>query len=355
LAALGQSKRIAVYDFDYKAVRGEVSRIYGGDKDVGKQVASRIVSKLVGRAGFEVIDRNQIDNLMKEQNLKFSDRFDPRDAPKLGKLLNVDAIVTGSVDAISGEVQNNRVGLGPVGVGKIQSVAEVTVSVRVISTQTAQIFMADQVNNKQTHSLGQGAKVGKSGGGDSGTLSQHPQAVAVNLAIQGAADTIAKGMLDKADALPTRTGGGGPPPKVTVTRDSGSSSSSSSTVSTRLPDSTALTVGRVDGNKVYLTGGENVGVKVNDYYDVRRVTGTMKDGAGNDIETDERIETIVVTDVQDKFSVAKATSGTTAAKVGDRLKKAKPPAVAPPKKAASPAATPAAGTPALPPPVQRKQ
>jgi hypothetical protein len=111
----------------------------------------------------------------------------------------------------------------------------------------------------------------------------------------------------------------------------------------------------VDGNKVYLTGGENVGVKVNDYYDVRRVTGTMKDGAGNDIETDERIETIVVTDVQDKFSVAKATSGTTAAKVGDRLKKAKPPAVAPPKKAASPAATPAAGTPALPPPVQRKQ
>jgi hypothetical protein len=66
---------------------------------------------------------------------------------------------------------------------------------------------------------------------------------------------------------------------------------------------------------------------------------------------DEKVETVVVTDVQDRFSVAKATGGATAAKVGDRLKRAKAPAA--PKKAAPPPA--AAGVNGLPTPVQRKQ
>jgi hypothetical protein len=52
---------------------------------------------------------------MKEQNLKFSDRFGRCDTPKLGKLLNVDAIITDSIHQISNEVQNNCVGIGPVG------------------------------------------------------------------------------------------------------------------------------------------------------------------------------------------------------------------------------------------------
>jgi curli biogenesis system outer membrane secretion channel CsgG len=352
---MGQSKRIAVYDFEYKAVRGDVVQVYGSDKDVGAQAANRIISKLVGKGSFEVIDRNQIDNLMKEQNLKFSDRFDPRDAPKLGRLLNVDAIITGSVDAIADEVQNNRVGVGPIGLGKVQSVAEVTISVRVISTQTGQIFMAEQVNNKQTHSLGKGGKVGNSGT-DGGAMSLHPGAMAANQAIQGAADDIASKIIAKADTLPTRTGGSTASKRsapVEGDRASSPMNNSSPPVSTRLPDSVSLQVGRVDAGKVYLTGGENAGVKLNDYYEVRRVTGTMKDPQGNDIEMDERVETVVVTDVQDKFSVAKATSGTTAAKVGDRLKKAKAPA-APPRKAPAPVPA-AAGAPALPAPVQRKQ
>jgi curli biogenesis system outer membrane secretion channel CsgG len=353
LAAIGQSKRIAVYDFGYKAVRSDVVHVYGNDKDVGAQAASRIISKLVGKGSVEVIDRSQIDNLMKEQNLKFSDRFDPRDAPKLGKLLNVDAIITGSVDAISDELQNNRVGVGPVGFGKVQSVAEVTISIRVISTQTAQIFLAEQVNNKQKHNLGQGAKVGKSGS-DGGSASLHPGAMAVNLAIQGAADEIAAKILARADALPSRTGSA--TASKGSTPDNGSSGRGSSPggnppppVSGRPPDSVSMHVGKVDGTKVYLTSGENAGIKVNDYFEVRRATGSMKDPQGNEIEMDERVETVVVTDVQDKYSVAKTTSGSaTAAKVGDKLKRAK--AAAAPKKAA-----PAAGAPGLPAPVQRKQ
>lgn len=344
----GQSKRIAVYDFDYNAVRGDVVHVYGSDKNVGAQVAGRIISKLVNSTNqsFEVIDRNQIDNLMKEQNLKFSDRFDPRDAPKLGKLLNVDAIITGSVDTIADEIQNNRVGVGPIGLGKAQSVAEITVSVRVISTESARIFMAEQVNNKQTHSLGKGGKVGNSGG-DGGTLSAHPGAMAANLALQGAADDIASKIIGKAATLPARTGAA--TAAARKTDHPAAPAVEAGSAPSRLPESAQLTVGKVEGNKVYITAGENAGLKPNDYLEVRHVTGSMKDPQGNDIVMDERVETVVLTDVQDRFSVAKTTGGGgSAAKVGDKLKRAKAPSV--PKKAA-----PAAGAPALPNPVQRKQ
>jgi hypothetical protein len=224
-------------------------------------------------------------------------------------------------------------------------VAEVTVSVRVISTQTAQIFMAEQVNNKQTHSLGKGGKVGNNGS-DNGSISAHPGAMAANLAVQGAADDIASKIIARADALPSRSGGSVSSNSSKKSTESSAHDGGSSSSPARIPDNASLQVGRVDGTKIYLTGGENAGVKLNDNFEVRRVSGKMKDGQGNDIEMDEKIESIVVTDVQEKFSVAKAVSGTTVAKVGDRLKRVKAPAAV--KKA--PAA--ASGLPA---PVQRKQ
>ena len=63
VAAIAQSKRVAVYDFDYSAVKGDVVQVYGSDKPVGTQVANRIISKLVNSSNisFDVIDRNQID------------------------------------------------------------------------------------------------------------------------------------------------------------------------------------------------------------------------------------------------------------------------------------------------------
>jgi hypothetical protein len=111
-------------------------------------------------------------------------------------------------------------------------------------------------------------------------------------------------------------------------------------------------VGRVDGNRIYITGGENAGLKVNDYLEVRHVTGTMNGDHGSAIETDERVETVVLTDVQEKFAVAKVASGSgmPASKVGDKLKRVKAPAVSPKKAVRAPS-----GNPGLPAPVQKKQ
>ena len=265
-SGFAQSKRIAVYDFDYRAVRSDVVQAYGSDKPVGAQVAARVISKLVnGKEAFDVIDRNQIDNLMKEQNLKFSERFDPRDAPKLGKLLNVDAIITGAVESLSSEVQNNRMGVGRVGIGKVQAVAEVTVSMRVISTETGRIFLAETTNAKRSRSLGNTGGVAGKGGSDSTSTNRFPGAQSATLALQTAADDLAEKIIEKAAALPTRKAQEIPPASTGNNRKSGSPSVS--TGSDRLPEPTtdvkALSVGRVAAGKVYITGGENAGRTIN--------------------------------------------------------------------------------------------
>lgn len=346
-SGFAQTRRIAVYDFDSRAVRSDVVQAYGSEKPVGAQVAARVISKLVNsKEAFDVIDRNQIDNLMKEQNSKFSERFDPRDAPKLGRLLNVDAIVTGAVEGLSSEVQNNRMGVGRVGIGKVQAVAEVTVSMRVISTETGRIFMAETTNAKRSRSLGNTGSVAGKGGADSTSSNRFPGAQSVTLALQTAADDLAEKIVEKASALPTRKAQEIPSASTGNSRKSVPPAASPG--SDRLPepagDGKALSVGRVAAGKVYITGGENAGLNVNDYLEVRRVTGSMKDDRGNSIDTDERVETLVVTDVQDRFAVAElARGGTPAARVGDKLKKVKAPSAAPRRTPAPHPAAPAQG------------
>jgi curli biogenesis system outer membrane secretion channel CsgG len=345
-AGIAQVRRIAVYDFNYAGVKGDVLQIYGSDKPVGATVASRIISKLVNSGNFDVIDRSQVDTIMREQNYKFSDRFDPHDGPKLGKLLNVDAIVTGSVDQIAAQIKNNRIGIGSVGVGKVDSVADVTVSVRVISTETGRIFIADQINNHQSYDLGKGGTY-KGNGGAGGSVTPHPGAIPAEHALQAAGDKIAGTIISKAGQLPTRSGGApvthsassqSPPANTQAKVNTAPAPAAGHTASVPAPAavhtpapassaSASLKVGRIDGSKIYITGGENAGLKVNDSLEVRRVTGTMKDDRGNDIQTDERIDTVVVTDVEDKFAVAQSTHPGLA-KVGDNLKKARTPSAA---------------------------
>lgn len=362
LTCIAQVRRIAIYDFATQAVRGDAINIYGDDKKVGGIVANRIMAKLLDASGFEVIDRQQIDNLMKEQNLRFSDRFDPHDAPRLGKILHVDAIVVGSVDSMAGAMKNNRMGIGKLGLGGAGTTAQATVSMRVISTESARVLIAESVNTKGSHSLGKGGSFAGKGGTSDNTVSEaHPEAPAATEALQKAADELAQKIISKSASLPTRGGGTqvassgsskGTKEVAQVSTPVASKTVGSSPVVSSTSESKSLKIGRVDGGKVYVIGGEDAGVKVNETFEVRRVTGTMKDDAGGVIETDEKVDTIVITDVEDRFAVGKSTSATLVAKPGDRLKPVKTPVR---HRAASPAASTTApvSSSGLPAPVQR--
>src|SRR3954453_12079630 len=118
-AAPARKKRVAIMDFDYATVHGGVSSIFGQDVDIGKGIADLMVTNLVKDGSYSVIERKALDKIMAEQNFSNSDRANPTSAAKLGKLLGVDAIITGSITQFGGETKNTNIGGVGGGLGKI--------------------------------------------------------------------------------------------------------------------------------------------------------------------------------------------------------------------------------------------
>jgi len=68
-------------------------------------VAGSIFEKYLLQAGYDVVERRQVDALIKEQSLDVSGAVDPKTAKKLGKLLGVDALVLGGITEFSPDRQ----------------------------------------------------------------------------------------------------------------------------------------------------------------------------------------------------------------------------------------------------------
>src|SRR3954471_2913244 len=118
-APQGRKKRVAILDFDYATVHSGIAALFGSDIDVGKGITDLLVKYLVKDGTHSVIERKALDKIMAEQNFSNSDRANPTSAAKLGKLLGVDAIITGSITQFGGETKNTNIGGVGGGLGKI--------------------------------------------------------------------------------------------------------------------------------------------------------------------------------------------------------------------------------------------
>jgi len=90
-------KRIAVVSFD--SVMGSVA--------IENEMADLFGMELL-RRGFNLIERTQVDKLLEEQGFQASDYTTPENMAKLGKILNVQAIITGSVSAYEKIVEHKK-------------------------------------------------------------------------------------------------------------------------------------------------------------------------------------------------------------------------------------------------------
>lgn len=149
LAGQAPSKRrIAVLDFDYATVHQWVYDIFGSDQDIGKGIADMLVTNLVRNGTYSVIERKQLDQVLREQNFQQSGRADPSSAVQLAKILGVDAIIIGSITQFGRD--DKKLGVGGAGVhvggigiggfGKKSAKAVVQIDARIVSTTTAEIL-----------------------------------------------------------------------------------------------------------------------------------------------------------------------------------------------------------------------
>jgi len=83
--------RVAVIDFEQKAFQE-----FQG-KQIGEIVAEWLITSLANTGRFEVVERAQLQKILKEQQLGISGMINQETAAKMGELLGVKVIVSGSV------------------------------------------------------------------------------------------------------------------------------------------------------------------------------------------------------------------------------------------------------------------
>jgi|WetSurMetagenome_2_1015567.scaffolds.fasta_scaffold61233_2 curli biogenesis system outer membrane secretion channel CsgG len=296
--------RVAVMDFDYATVRDVSASIFGTDMDIGKGITDLVVDKLVNGGTFSVIERKALDKIIAEQNLSNSDRFDSTSAAKIGRLLGVDAIITGSITQFGRDDKNTNIGGGAVGgitrrfgvggVGKRESKAAVGITARIINTDTAEIVSV---------------ATGKGESKRSGTTL---------LGAGGSSDTSAGGIVDMRSSNFANTILG-----EAVSQAVTSVTTQLQTDSGKLPARVVKIDGLVadaTGNVLILNVGSRGGLKVGDKLAVVRSGREVRDPATGKVirRIEQSLGDVVITEVDDQSSVGNFT-GATPAKVGDRV------------------------------------
>jgi curli biogenesis system outer membrane secretion channel CsgG len=129
----GLKKRIAVINFEDRS---------GYGYNIGNGVADMLVTSLVESDKFIVIERAELDEVLKEQGLGQTGLVTPQSAATVGQLLGVQRIITGSVTEFGSKQNAVGGGFGGFNVGVSTTTARVTVDLRIIDVNTGEITMA---------------------------------------------------------------------------------------------------------------------------------------------------------------------------------------------------------------------
>lgn len=180
--AAQQKKIVAVLDFDYATVKSEAMAWFGTEQDIGKGISDMLIEKLVNGNSYRVIDRKRLDKILAEQNFSNSDRADPNSAAKIGRILGVSAIITGSITQFGRDDKHQGVGggvasgvTGRFGLGGVhhnEAKAVVGITAQLINTDTGEILAAARATgqSKRTSTSLSGAGGGSVGAGAGGGM-----------------------------------------------------------------------------------------------------------------------------------------------------------------------------------------
>ncbi len=304
---LGQQekRRVAVMDFSYATVMTSVQSVFGTNQDIGKGISDLLVNQLVNDGTYRVIERRELDKILKEQNFSNSDRADANTAAKIGRVLGVDTIITGDITQFGRDDQNrsaggalshwDKYGLGNVGTHKAKAVVEITA--RMIDVNTGEILNSatghGESSRSGTNLLGGGGAWGTGGAGHVDMSSSNFGQTIIGEAVKGAVTTLATHLDENAGKLPQNT----------------------VKINGLIADAT--------GGTIVINVGSSSGVRVGDKLAVSRVGRVIKDPAtGKPLRTiEEPIGQLQITSVDEGSAIGTFT-GSGQPKVGDVVKNA---------------------------------
>ncbi len=261
--------RIAVVGFDNNS-----SFNAWGDR-LGLAAQDELTTQLVQSGAFTVVERAQLDRVLNEQQLGMSGAVDPRTAARIGEILGIDYVLTGSITQFSIERHEGR--LGPLSAS--YSEAESILDVRVVDVNTAEILLVADGEGRR--------RFGGAGYRDIDYRRNFDQGVAQEALRPAVERTVEKLVEARASTL------------------------------ARVSLPPASIVGERDG-QLYLDRGENAGVEPGRRLDVYRVVDEIRDASGALLDrVTEKVGVIEVERVLSQSSIARLVEGS--AREGDTV------------------------------------
>lgn len=149
-AVLGQAsslkKRIAVFVFEDKTDR---SWRWWNNKGVGEGISDMLTTELVKSGEYIVIERQELDVVLKEQELGLTGAINPQTAAQVGQILGVELAVVGSVTEFGYTSSSTGGRIKGIGVGVSKQSAVVGVDCRLVNTTTGEIITAENVRKEE--------------------------------------------------------------------------------------------------------------------------------------------------------------------------------------------------------------
>jgi curli biogenesis system outer membrane secretion channel CsgG len=130
--------RIAVIGFDVHAYHYGVERI-------ADRAEEMLTVALLKTGHFDLVERRHIKRVLEEQKFQYSGMVDPITAVKLGKILGVQAIVTGAVTEIGFSSASFIVNIPS---------CRASIDVRVIDVETAKVIAAETGDGRSSATIG---------------------------------------------------------------------------------------------------------------------------------------------------------------------------------------------------------
>ncbi|MDD2331716.1 MAG: FlgO family outer membrane protein, partial [Candidatus Cloacimonetes bacterium] len=118
ISSLNQMKKNKIAIMEFPDLHGRIS-------EFGKFIPEELTTRLFMTRRFEVVERQLLNKVLEEQNLGMTGILDESSAARIGKILGVDAIVTGSITDLGNVVRINS---------------------RLIATETASVFAVSSVS-----------------------------------------------------------------------------------------------------------------------------------------------------------------------------------------------------------------
>lgn len=293
----GPKKRLAVTEFETKAK--------GASREIGSGITEMIITALQETGRFIIVERTAVSDILKEQAFGVSGAVKGGSEAKIGELLGAQVLVKGVITEFEeskggGALGGAFKGIG-VGIGKVSGY--VAIDLRIFDATSGVILESHR-------SEGKVAKTGLAGGlsikgmkiGGAGF-----KKTCIGEAVRKAIDDAVVFVVSKMDAMPWQG-------RVVLTKT----------------------------GKIYINAGRNTGIKAGDTFDVYNKGEELIDpetGISLGWEQ-EKIGQVQVSNVQEKFAIAKVTAGSGGEK-GDIVKLSTREAITP-TKAAPPTQIPAA-------------